>query len=791
MPAQRTFRLVDPRCHPVAEDEVEGQRSTACDVGMSVAVSENTAARRGVGQNELDTRAQASEGEVSAHARKRRSSIFQSIGRLRSFKEVTTEYSEVNNFTIDPDATWKQAWDWWIIVLVLYNTVLIPLELGFTSHFDGPDVADLAKWDIFVDCLFGVDILFSFSTQLRDRRGDTIMDRRLIARTYMKYWFWIDAVAVIPFEVLFLTISGKSGGQSAGAIAMLKTVRLFRLGRLFKKLDKFSAANFLRIIKLMLMYIMVCHWFACIWFWLAEEYEAEDPNIAPYRWTVHAGIEDASLKTQYGYSLHWALTAVLPGSGTVLPRTDEERAYADLVFISGALMNAFVFGNVAALIQSFDAIQGQYTKRVENLRAFAMHYEIPPELRARVLSYVENAWMVDGGFNVKQVCSDLPVHIQYDICDNVYRQITEAPIFSNCEHAFVRMVLERLTQMVCMPREILVGIEDPVLEMFFLMKGVCGVVNSSGDVLTILNPGKAIGHVALLREQTRRSASVIAVKLCELARLSKADFEVCIRAFPDHKAILVEFADKEAETHANQNSMMEGRASRDAHMSECASSCDYESESEIFDNVRPKLSKELHAPNAKQVKKSLPMPTRSKANDSANLMLARRMSREVMSDYYSNAKNMRWRNSEPGRVAGESTWNSGFEKRTDNMADMPLTVEDVPLANAGTRHAAASRGSTPNATPTKAPRESWQTRSDPAGPIDDAAVDTKANTSVQARLTAIESKLDMIFEYMQNLELRKSPSFVRVMDEPRLSTPELGMQRASAPADMGEGDTPS
>ena len=56
--------------------------------------------------------------------------------------------------------------------------------------------------------------------------------------------------------------------QVTTALQLLKTIRLFRLGRLLRKLDQFSAAVFLRILKLICTYTMIVHWFACIWFWL-------------------------------------------------------------------------------------------------------------------------------------------------------------------------------------------------------------------------------------------------------------------------------------------------------------------------------------------------------------------------------------------------------------------------------------------------------------------------------------------------------------------------------------------
>eukprot|EP00959_Pyramimonas_sp_CCMP1952_P046742 976341-Pyramimonas_sp.AAC.2 len=50
------------------------------------------------------------------------------------------------------------------------------------------------------------------------------------------------------------------------------------------------------------------------------------------------------------------MTAVLPGSGSVNPVHILERTLHSVMMLSGAVMNAFVFGNVANLVQNLDQV---------------------------------------------------------------------------------------------------------------------------------------------------------------------------------------------------------------------------------------------------------------------------------------------------------------------------------------------------------------------------------------------------------------------------------------------------
>lgn len=60
----------------------------------------------------------------------------------------------------------------------------------------------LAIIDLMLDIMFIADILINFrTTYISD--GEIITDPRKIAHNYAKGWFVIDAVAAIPFDLIF------------------------------------------------------------------------------------------------------------------------------------------------------------------------------------------------------------------------------------------------------------------------------------------------------------------------------------------------------------------------------------------------------------------------------------------------------------------------------------------------------------------------------------------------------------------------------------------------------------
>lgn len=61
-------------------------------------------------------------------------------------------------------------------------------------------------------------------------QGELIREPAAITRHYMAFWFWVDVVATIPFDVLLTAAADMSQGTLT-VLGFLKTPRLLRLGR--------------------------------------------------------------------------------------------------------------------------------------------------------------------------------------------------------------------------------------------------------------------------------------------------------------------------------------------------------------------------------------------------------------------------------------------------------------------------------------------------------------------------------------------------------------------------------
>jgi hypothetical protein len=92
------------------------------------------------------------------------------------------------------------VWDLMISVILLLTCFVTPFNLAFGEEVDA--VVWYVVFNYSIDFLFLIDIIINFNTAYQSELYETIDDREKIAMNYIKGWFFIDLLAIIPFEVL-------------------------------------------------------------------------------------------------------------------------------------------------------------------------------------------------------------------------------------------------------------------------------------------------------------------------------------------------------------------------------------------------------------------------------------------------------------------------------------------------------------------------------------------------------------------------------------------------------------
>ena len=81
--------------------------------------------------------------------------------------------------------------------------------------------------------------------------GYPVLSLKLVTVRYVRSWFLVDLIAVLPWETFAAQFS---------FLVLIKTVRLLRLRRMLSGLNMRSGSNFLRVVIILSVWLLITHW---------------------------------------------------------------------------------------------------------------------------------------------------------------------------------------------------------------------------------------------------------------------------------------------------------------------------------------------------------------------------------------------------------------------------------------------------------------------------------------------------------------------------------------------------
>ena len=281
-------------------------------------------------------------------------------------------------------------------ILVLYLCWRIPFDLGLDWWYPP---TQLKSFEVFADIWFGVDILLNFRTgHVHD--GHLVMDPKAIAAHYFEFWFWIDIIATIPFEIFGTLFENKSSRKAIKLVKWFKIPRLMRLGRVVKYLRQY--AKFYSLIMVTFGVILATHMFGCIFVAIINpcgQYEYD------YYTKVDTSIDGPCAQKNafkvWARALHYGITMLMGGSVRALDGTFDSQEVAGMEFhhnvssdmfayvamIFGLWLQALFFGEVAVIAHHGDRYGWDFRVRLKRIQQNMSLNGLPDSLQHRVKSY--------------------------------------------------------------------------------------------------------------------------------------------------------------------------------------------------------------------------------------------------------------------------------------------------------------------------------------------------------------------------------------------------------------------
>ncbi|XP_045501599.1 potassium/sodium hyperpolarization-activated cyclic nucleotide-gated channel 2 isoform X4 [Colias croceus] len=466
------------------------------------------------------------------------------FGSKKALMKERIRQKAAGHWVIHPCSSFRFYWDLCMLLLLVANLIILPVAISFFND-------DLStRWIAFnclSDTIFLIDIVVNFRTGImqQDNAEQVILDPKLIAKHYLRTWFFLDLISSIPLDYIFLIFNQDfsesfqilHAGRALRILRLAKLlslVRLLRLSRLVRYVSQWEevyflnmASVFMRIFNLICMMLLIGHWSGCLQF-LVPMLQGFPPN----SWVAINELQEAYWLEQYSWALFKAMSHMLCiGYGRFPPQSLTDMWLTMLSMISGATCYALFLGHATNLIQSLDSSRRQYREKVKQVEEYMAYRKLPREMRQRITEYFEHRYQ-GKFFDEELILGELSEKLREDVINyNCRSLVASVPFFANADSNFVSDVVTKLRYEVFQPGDIIIKEGTIGNKMYFIQEGIVDIVMANGEVATSLSDGSYFGEICLLTN-ARRVASVRAETYCNLFSLSVDHFNAVLDQYP-------------------------------------------------------------------------------------------------------------------------------------------------------------------------------------------------------------------------------------------------------------------
>jgi len=326
-------------------------------------------------------------------------------GRLSYTSEEHGNSRPSHCLIIDPLSRFRVMWDAVAFAIISYQVVTVPLEVAFLS--DGQSARGVDSLLLWVDFLAGlfflVDLGLNCVTAYSDK-GKYVANQRLILLNYLRGFFLIDVLSLVPLTLTFLEITSVWSGGDGSAAQLTRTaktgrflkqakvvrmLRLLRIARARKTVRRLAgmiifsgrgATLLFQLLSVVSALVLVIHLLACLWRIVAlfEQH------------AMYLGISQDSVWESYAMSVWWTV-ATLTDSPPLDPLSTQEMLWWSASSLVAVILNSVGLAYTVQVFDTYREEQKQYNEQMRIAQRFMMSHGLPEQVKVRVVSAVREA----------------------------------------------------------------------------------------------------------------------------------------------------------------------------------------------------------------------------------------------------------------------------------------------------------------------------------------------------------------------------------------------------------------
>lgn len=328
--------------------------------------------------------------------------------------------------------------------------------------------------EYFLISIFLIDIGVNFNLAFYSESSEIILERKEIARNYLRTMFWVDFVGIFPFYPLALIFAGQLGQDTRVSqyLALLRLVRMVRLHRvrlLFQALQYSSKISllWLTLTRNCSVAMVWTHFSACALYFIAKQFHFGETDT----W-IGGVFADLTPFQRYITSLYWSsVTFFTVGYGDYSPKNSAEMIWCIIYMFINTIILAWIIGSITLLIVKQDEKTGVYRETLQKLDQFsAMHHfdsELQKRLKMAIKLGFENKEVVD-----EQILQHFPSAVRRKVLRKLYLpSLVRTSLMRGIRQQFVDAFLSACKLEIFSPGEELLQRGNVSSDLYLLVDG--------------------------------------------------------------------------------------------------------------------------------------------------------------------------------------------------------------------------------------------------------------------------------------------------------------------------------
>lgn len=482
-----------------------------------------------------------------------------SVGFGRAKAMSLVDRGDQSGCIIHPNSAGRLTWDSGGLLLIIGETLVVPLSLGF-------NVEPYIWWTMLVLAFFVLDMVSQFFTGFY-MNGIYVTSQRAIAFRYMTTYFWVDIVATMPWDMLVQGDTGSAASLARVARAgkmlrMLRLLRVFRLRDLMTRLEEFVPKQtmlILKLLKILMLFGVLCHWAACLWGFLGlpdpeaekqEPYPLEDcepggpceHGIYGGPWLRRYGLDRYNVNIQYVIALKFAAGLLTASEMGLEPGSTGERIYVLVMMIASFILCSIVLSQIVVVVNEINRGSYELKQQIRAAQEFMKSRKIPQHLIAKVKRYLEfqhDTYSAERTGASSGFMQKLSPWIRLEITEHMNRGVlTKHAFFEGLPRHVLKRVCGEAKTVLFAPGDLVVQRGHRAVSMCFLVRGRMKIKQPKSQRFRpniYLDPPSYIGDLCLFKDNHWRTHTVLCVGHVEVLTITKEEVLDVLMEFPQAK----------------------------------------------------------------------------------------------------------------------------------------------------------------------------------------------------------------------------------------------------------------